>query len=395
MRAIGIVSAICLLAGGGWWGYSALFAQGSSDVFILHTLSRGDIVRTISATGTVEPLVKVIVGAQVSGRIKAWNADFNDRVAQGELLAEIEPDRFEMALAQAKADVDLAKARAEELRVRFEDADRELKRIAPLREQNIASDNEYQVAKANAEATKAAWDGGIASAEASEARLRAAEVDLGYCQIRSPIDGVVISRTIDVGQTVASSFQTPELFLIANDLTRMQVYANISESDIGLIAEGMPAKFRVDAHPDKDFTGTISQIRYNATILDGVVTYVTLIEVANEEMLLRPGMTANVTVEVEKAENVLCVPNAALRFNPGPRESLGGRSGQAPKRRSPTVYVLENDKPKPIEVKIGMSDGSSSALLDDSLREGMQIITERDWAAMGGRKAAASRRIVD
>ncbi len=277
--------------------------------------------------------------------------------------------------------------------MRYDDALRELKRIEPLREQNIASDNEYKIALANAEAAKAAWEGGIASAEAAEARLKAAEVDLSYCQIRSPIDGVVISRTIDVGQTVASSFQTPELFLIANDLTRMQVNANISESDIGLIAEGMPAKFRVDAHPERDFTGRISQIRYNATILDGVVTYVTLIEVHNDELLLRPGMTANVTVEVQKAENVIRVPNMALRFDPTPRDASNDRSRQAPRRRAPTVYVLENGKPKPVGVEIGLSDGTFSELVGGSLSEGDEVITERNWAAMGSR--AAARRIVD
>jgi HlyD family secretion protein len=201
------------------------------------------------------------------------------------------------------------------------------------------------------------------------------------------MDGVVISRDIDVGQTVAASFQAPQLFLIANDLARMQVNANVSEADIGVIAQGMPAQFRVDAYPTRTFTGTISQVRYNATVIDGVVTYVTLIEVNNDDLVLRPGMTANVTFQVAKAENVIRVPNAALRFDPAPPEPTGGQPKPRKKARVPTIYVLDNNQPKPCEVKIGLSDGAFSQLVGGDVSEGMKVITERNWRAGGsGRK---------
>ncbi len=387
MKTITIVAALVLISGGGWFGYRHYFAEEQAAGFVTEPLARSDIVRTVAATGTIEPLIKVIVGSQVSGNILKWDADFNAEVKAGDVLARLDPARFQTVCDQAKANLALAKAREEELRVRFKDAERERLRIENLRKQHNASDNELFVAQAAEDAARAAWHGAQAGVESAAALLDAAEVDLERAVIRSPIDGVVIARNIEDGQTVAASLQAPELFVIANDLKRMQVNANVSESDIGLIHEGGPATFRVDAYPKRTFTGTISQIRYDASDLDGVVTYVTLIEVGNDDLALRPGMTANVTFEVAKAEQVVCIPNAALRFNPAPPEASSGPRGRKAGRRKPTVYLLVAGQPVKREIQTGLSNGRVTELRGDEVREGDVVITDRDWRSNGsGRK---------
>ncbi|HKQ49579.1 MAG TPA: efflux RND transporter periplasmic adaptor subunit [Phycisphaerae bacterium] len=387
MKSLGIILTVTALGAGGWIGYNKYVAESPSDTFVLKKLDRGDITQTVSATGTIEPVTKVIVGSQVSGNILKWYADFNAKVPAGFVLAELDPDRFKTAFNQAKAEVLTAKAREEEARVRHKDAQRERKRIQELMDKSNASENEFLIAQAAEDAALAAWHAAQAGVEAAEASRNSAQVDLDRTIIRSPIDGVVISRNIDVGQTVAASLQAPELFLIANDLTRMQVNANVAESDIGLIAEGRPATFRVDAYPNRTFTGKISQIRYNATILDGVVTYVTLIEVHNPDYALRPGMTANVTFEVAKVANVVRIPNAALRFNPNPPDSATASRGNRGGARVPTVYVVEKKKPKSMQVQIGLSDGAYTELVAGGLQEGSAVITERAWQGRDSARA--------
>lgn len=390
MRAVIVIVGI-LAVGGGWLGYNKVVGGQGGQEYILQTLDRGDIVRTISATGTIEPLIKVVVGSQVSGNIKAWHADFNDRVTAGFVLAEIEQDRFQATHEQARADLAIAMARRDELRVRAGYADHERARIQSLHERKLASDNEILIAQTEADVAIAALRGADASIQAAEARLNAAKVDLEHTIIRSPIDGIVIARNFDVGQTVAASFQAPELFLIANDLARMQVNANVSESDIGLITEDMPAAFRVDAYPARTFEGLVSQIRYDANVVDGVVTYVTLIEVRNDDLALRPGMTANVTFEVAKAEAVLRIPNAALRFSPVPPGAMSRRPKKQGRARTPTVYVLSGGEPKSCSVSIGLSDGRFTELVDGDLTEGTPVVIERNYQSSGGRRRDVTR----
>lgn len=391
MKAMGTVVVVAALGVGGWFAYTSFFGgEKSADAFVTKPISRGDIIKTVSATGTIEPLVKVIVGSELSGRIMKWHTDFNAQVKAGSILAEIDPDRFQTTHDRAAADLDLAKAREEELLVRYKDAERERKRIETLREQQNASANELLIAKANEEAAKAAWHGAIASIKAAEATLSSARVDLERTVIRSPIDGVVIARNIEDGQTVAASFQAPELFVIANDLKQMQVNANVSESDIGLIQEGGPASFRVDAYPSRIFRGRISQIRYNATALDGVVTYVTLIEASNDDIALRPGMTANITFEVARADNVLQIPNAALRFDPNPPDPTGANAKPLGAPPKPTVYVRENGRAAPKEVQIGLTNGMLTQLVGGDLKEGDEIIIERNFRSDSG----ATRRTI-
>ena len=389
MRAVVTILILAALGGGGWYGYQTYFAAAPVDEFSVKKLTRGDIVKSVSATGTIEPLVKVIVGSQVSGNIVKWYTDFNAPVTEGMVLAELDPVRFRSAHDQAKAELALARAGEEEAHVRYEDAERERRRIDNLRATNNASENEQLVAAAAAAAAKAVWQGAQARVQSADALLRATQVDLDRTIIRSPMDGVVISRDIDVGQTVAASLQAPTLFTIANDLKRMQVNANVSEADIGLIRENMHATFTVDAYPGRTFDGTISQIRYNATIVDSVVTYVTLIQVRNDDLALRPGMTANVTFEVAKAEQVVRVPNAALRFNPAPRDPTQPPAATQ-RRGGPTVYRVVSGKAVPAEVKIGISDGAFTELKGGDVAEGDEVIVDRNWGAAGGAKADPS-----
>ncbi len=383
MKTLGMLAAVVVVGAGSRFGYSRLTHGDGASAFMTREVDRGDVIQTVSATGTIEPVTKVIVGSEVSGKIHRWYTDFNAVVKEGDLLAELETDRFVTAVQQAEADLALARAREAESLVRHKDAARERARIEKLADAQNASENELLVAVAAEEAARAVWQGAQASVKSAEAILGAVQVDLARTKIRSPIDGVVISRTIDVGQTVAASLQAPELFIIANDLKHMQVNANVAESDIGLIQEGGPAIFTVDAYPKRTFTGKISQIRYNATIVDGVVTYVTLIEVFNDDLALRPGMTANVTFEVAKAAGALRVPNAALRFDPNP--PAPGTAGMVRgKIGKPRVYIPEKGSAKPIEVETGLSDGVFTEVRGDGVKEGMLVITDRAMGGPGG-----------
>lgn len=387
MKLPGIILSLFVVGGAGWWGYNRLAAENPEDAFITKRVDRGTIVQTVSATGTIEPVTKVIVGSQVSGQIKKWYTDFNAKVTEGQILAEIDPSRFKTAVMQASAELATAKAREEEAHVRYKDAQRESRRISGLLESSTASENEGLIAKAAEEAAAAAWHAAQAGVQSAEAILESVKVDLERTIIRSPIDGVVISRNIDVGQTVAASLQAPELFVIANDLALMQVNANVAEADVGLIKEGGPALFRVDAYPQRTFQGRIAQIRYNPTTVESVVTYVSVIEVNNDDLALRPGMTANITFEVAKAENVLRVPTAALRFSPGPIDPTVAMQGRR-EPKSPTLYVLEKGQPRPVAVQTGLGDGAFAQIVGGPLKEGETVITDRSWkskSAMGGR----------
>lgn len=276
------------------------------------TIERGDITASVSATGTVRPVIQVEVGSQVSGTLDKLYVDFNSRVRAGQVLCTLEPSAFRARLAQAEASV--AKAAAA-----LKDGNRQLTRSQELASKDFIS-------QADVEAAEVAVEQRRADLKQAQAQLQSAQVDLNHATIRAPIDGVVISRSIDVGQTVAASLQAPTLFVIANDLTRMQVETRIDEADIGRIQPGLPVSFNVDAFPDQNFEGKVSQVRLEPITDQNVVTYTTVIETKNDQLRLRPGMTANVVVQVESKQGVLKVPNAALRFRPV--GGTGGRAGQ-------------------------------------------------------------------
>ncbi len=377
---------------GGWYGYQRLTARPTSDEFVLAPIDRGDIIATVSATGTIEPTTKVLVGSQVSGTVTKWHADFNAPVRLGDLLVELDPERYKTELMQRQASVKMSEARVEEADVRLRDARREETRLSALRKTYAASENEYQIARMQVEAATASLHAAQAQLELARAELNSVAVDLSRTRILSPLDGVVISRDIDVGQTVAASLQAPTLYTIASDLRQMQVQANVAESDIGRVREDMTASFRVDAYPERRFRGRVSQVRYNPTVVDNIVTYVTIIEVENPDLLLRPGMTATVTFEVAKIANALRVPNAALRFSPEGPPQIANPTARGPgKARGPQVYQLVDGKPKSIQLDIGLTDGSFTEVRGGGLNAGDTIILDRRWSSGAATRSAPPR----
>ena len=363
---------------GGYAGFREWIAAEPDARYRTAPVERGTLVATVTATGNLEPLVKVLVGSQVSGTVTRWYADFNQRVEDGFVLAELDKDRFTAVIDQRKAAARAATARIEEAAAGLADAVLKREHTESNFKQHAATElelSEARIAEQMAEATLHAAEAELDRAKADE---RMAAVDLDRTIIRSPIDGVVISRDIDAGQTVAASLQAPTLFTIANDLAKMQVNAAVSETDIGKIVEGGLAEFRVDAYPNRRFHGVISQVRYAETIVDNVVTYTTLIYVDNDDLALRPGMTATISFEVARAEDVLIVPNAAMRFNPATTPQLANsrRPGRA-RPMAPRVYKLAGGQLVEVPIDPGLTDGSATEIRSGDLREGSEVVIER------------------
>jgi HlyD family secretion protein len=335
---------ICVLLAGGFFLYQFLGQKGSNQKFRTVKVERGEISFVVTATGTINPVVNVLVGSQVSGTIKALYADFNSRVKEGQVIAQIDPAIFQAQVDQARANVlkaqadqlnaksnlENAKANLMKAEVAVLDTKRTLDRNQPLVERKViaqatmdTAQTNYDTAeaqqggaKAQLESAKSQVESSKAQVEQAKAALNLAETNLRYTTIRSPVHGTVISRNVDVGQTVAASLQAPTLFTIAKDLTQMQVDTNVSEADVGRVAVGQDATFTVDAYPERIFGGKVSEIRNAPIIVQNVVTYDVVILVDNKELKLKPGMTANVSVMIAHRERVLKIPNAALRYRP-------------------------------------------------------------------------------
>ena len=331
---------------------------------------RGDIVETVTATGTVNAVTTVLVGTQVSGTIKDIYVDFNSPVKKGQLIARIDPATFEAQVAQARANLLAAKANLEKSEATLVDTKRTMERNRELLSKNLIAQSDLDTAETNYETSKAQVSVSKSQVAQTEAALKVAETNLGYTKIISPVDGVVISRNVDVGQTVAASFQTPTLFTIAEDLTKMQIDASVDEADIGRVASGQDVEFTVDSYPDITFHGNVSQVRNAPISVENVVTYDVVIKVDNPELKLKPGMTANVSIILMKKSGVLKIPNAALRLNLTERE----KGKPMPKGRG--VWVLEKGKPQRVSVSTGISDGSYTELVSGNIREGQEIIVE-------------------
>lgn len=355
-------------------------------------VERGSIISLVTATGTINPVVSVQVGTQVSGMIKSLHADFNSVVKAGEIVAMIDPEPFKARRDQAASNLDMSKANVARARTDLAQRRRELDRVNTLVAQQFVSQNDVDVATTNFQAAEAQMSVAGAQVKQAEAALNAAELDLKYTVIRSPVNGIVVARNVEVGQTIAASFATPNLFLIALDLTKMQVDTNVSESDIGGITEGKEATFSVDAYPGYQFAGTIRQVRLAPINVQNVVTYNVVVNVDNQDLRLKPGMTANVSIVVAQRDAVLKVPNAALRFTPptsGPtdRTKLGGKPGNekgagqpvgtgrgtmAPSR---TVWRQgSSEELEVIHVQTGISDGLSTEILSGELSEGTLVV---------------------
>jgi len=358
-------------------------------------VQRGKLIAKVTATGTLAALVTVQVGAQVSGRIAQLFVDFNSPVNKKQVIAKIDPQLFEAALQQARANFLEAEGNLSKAKVQALDSRRQYDRAKGLQDRGLVSQAEVDTAEANWLAAKAQVEVSAGAVEQARAARDQAKINLDYTTIYSPINGVVISRNVDVGQTVASALQAPTLFTIAEDLKKMQVHTNVAEADVGKLAEKMVATFTVDAFPNEVFRGIIHEIRNAAQTVQNVVTYDAVIDVQNPELKLRPGMTANVTVIYAEKDDVLKIPNAALRFKPGPEVlaqasgtssepgARGGRSGQGKPPGAPgpdilagakAVWVLSNPSLRRVPVQTGLSDGTVSELVSSNLQEGDRVV---------------------
>ena len=342
------------------------------------TVSRGAIVNNISASGTLEPVTTVEVGTQVSGTVESLYADYNSIVRKGQVIARLEPALFQSAVEQAQANLVRAEADVQRLEVGLADAATKLKRAGELAERQLIPATDLDTASVNRDSLAAQVRSSKAAVTQARASLRQSQVNLEKTVITAPIDAVVIARNVDVGQTVAASLQAPTLYILAADLRSMKVNASIDESDLGQIAEGQQVTFTVDAYPARRFTGTVDQVRLSPTVVSNVVTYAAIISAPNPALELKPGMTANVTVEVSRRDDVLRVPNAALRFRPADEalDVLGLKKADLPAdKRAAVVWQPSGTSIRPVPVRAGVSDGTYTELLGGSLVEGAQVVT--------------------
>ncbi len=408
-------------------------------------VSRGDVVQTVAATGTLEAVTTVQVGTQVSGTVSELHADFNSVVRKGQVIAKLDPALFEAQLEQAKANLVKSKSDVEKAKVAVEDAQVKLNQATALHARKLIPDSDLETAQVTYKSAVADLQSLQSQVAQAQASVDQNQVNLEHTVITAPIDGIVIQRSVDIGQTVAASFQSPTVFIIAADLTKMQVNASIDEADIGQIKPGETGRFRVDAYPSEEFTGTVSQVRLQPATVQNVVTYSTIITVPNPDLKLKPGMTANVNVEVARRTNVLRVPSAAIRFRPtedlfaalhqatpsdargpsaggtrvaangqgaasfrqgGDQSPAGGRLAagatgashqaqlgmlfgpSAPGASTPgRVWLYVDKQLKPVKVRLGISDGTNTEVVSGGLNEGMQVVTS---AFAGGAATAAT-----
>jgi HlyD family secretion protein len=362
--------------------------RSSSAQFQTAVVTGGPITQSVTATGTLNPVVNVQVGSQVSGNIQKLFADFNSKVKANDLVAQIDPSLFQATVTQAEGDLASIQAALE------------LARVSASRTQAlVAKQNSSQ---ADLDQAMATLHQAEANVKIKQGALDKARADLDHCQIRSPVDGVVISRNVDVGQTVAASLQAPIIFTIANDLTKMQIDANVAEADVGVVAVDQTVDFTVDAFPTQTFRGKVVQVRNAPITVQNVVTYDTVIGVDNPDLKLKPGMTANVSIKIAHRDDALQIKNAALRYRPAdatpppapsrapggsaaPRQAGGGSAGRE-RRSDRTVYVLSGGRRKPVQIKTGISDGIVTEV--EGLKEGDQVITAEISSAAPGQSAA-------
>ncbi|ABC77658.1 efflux RND transporter periplasmic adaptor subunit [Syntrophus aciditrophicus] len=369
-----IIAVIILMILIGTGTYFLLKGGEKGPKYRMVEIDRGDVRATVTATGTVNAVTTVLVGTQVSGTIRDLYVDYNSPVKKGQLLAQIDPATFEARVQEAKANLLLAKANEEKAGASLVDAKRTLARNGMLFTRNLIARSELDTAETSVSVATAQLSAARAQVEQTRASLNYAETNLRYTKILSPVDGTVISRNVDVGQTVAASFQTPTLFNIAQDLTRMQINTSVDEADIGKIQVDQPVEFSVDAYPDMIFEGKIAEVRSAPITVQNVVTYDVVARVDNPDLRLKPGMTANVSIVVAEKKNVLRVSNAALRFRP-PDAEIGGKS--APVRgKGQGVWVPTEKNPKRVAVTTGISDGTFTEILSGDLRESQSVIVE-------------------
>jgi HlyD family secretion protein len=373
-----LIAAVLLIAGAGYYFWENSRTQSNEARYRTQIVERGDLTQLASANGTLNPVVLVNVGTQVSGTVKKWYVDFNDHVKEGQKLLELDPALYAAQVQQTSAS--LANVRSQ----------------LKLAEANAARANELfrqeYISRQELDTSVQALEAARAQVALVSAQLQKDNTNLGYSVIRSPVSGVVVSREVDIGQTVAASFQTPTLFKIAQDLSKMQIDSSFAEADVGNIKVGQPVNFRVDAFPNRSFRGSVKQVRLNPTTQQNVVTYDVVIAVDNPDQSLMPGMTAYVNIVVAQRKNVLLVPNAALRFRPaealrpadklqsGDKPQDGRKEGRGKDKGDSvpagTVYLLDNGQLKPVKVTVGITDNRRTEVTGGDLAEGAAVVVE-------------------
>jgi HlyD family secretion protein len=399
LRGIGLVALLV----------AAACARKQTAPYRMDPVTRGPVSEVVNATGDVSAIVTVNVGSQVSGIIDKLYVDFNSTVKKGQLLATLDPRLFQAQLEKAEASLASANANVEKAQAAHADSVRIANRQQELRQQGLISQAELDTALATRDQNAAGLSAAKAAVLQAKADRDMAATNLAFTRITSPIDGIVVSRSVDVGQTVAAAFQAPTLFLIANDLTKMQILANIDEADVGKVREGLEAKFTVDAYPGETFTGVIRDVRQAPSTIQNVVTYPAVIDAPNPDRKLRQGMTASVNITAARKDDSLRVSNASLRWRPdesavpeaaapqrpggtplGRMASAAARgardgSGQPAPGRAGRVYKLENGKPVPVNIRVGLSDGQRTEVIE-GLSEGDRVIVGGGNAAAGAQQ---------
>ena len=328
-------------------------------------IERCTITEVVEASGTINPVNTVSVGSTVSGLIKEIYVDYNDVVKKGQILAQIDPANFEATVQQNQAQINNARANLAKLQAIANYDQKQYVRYKNLYSKNFVAKSELDEKLSTYQSDLAQINAAKAQISQYQATLKTALTNLGYTKIIAPVDGTVISREIDLGSPVAASFQAPELFTIAQDLTKMQIEVSVSEADIGRVEEGQDVTYTLDGYPDSTFTGKVTQVRLSPTTESNVVTYTVIVDVNNEDLKLKPGMTANVSIITDKSENVLCVPNMALKFTP----DING-----PKYKNQGIWILEKGKPKRVEIETGAYNDSSTEIISDKIQEGTDVI---------------------
>jgi len=368
MKKILIIAAVVVILGIA--AYALFKGNKNEPQFRFDKVAKGDVEMAVTATGTVNPVTTVLVGTQVSGTIKNIYVDFNSPVKKGQLIARIDPALFEAQVNQAKANLLSAKANLEKAEATLIDAKRTMDRNKELFSKNLIAKSDLDTAETNNETAKASVNAAKSQVAQTEATLSLADTNFHYTKIVSPVDGIVVSRNVDVGQTVAASFQTPTLFSIAQDLTKMQIDTNVAEADIGKLKVGQDVEFTVDAYSDITFKGKVFQVRNAPITVQNVVTYDVVIQVGNPEFKLKPGMTANVSIIISIKKDVLKIPNAALRFKPA------DKTKKAAQQKGTGVWILEQGNPKRVSVSTGISDGNYTEIVSGEIKEGQELIVE-------------------
>jgi HlyD family secretion protein len=360
---ISLLAVLVIVIGLGYLYWQANYREAAQQRYKTQAVEMGDVTRTVSANGTLNPVVLVNVGTQVSGTVKKLHVDFNDHVRAGQVLLELDPALYAAQVNQSEANLHNVEATLE------------LARANEARSRTLF--DQLFISKQDLDTAVQALKSAAAQVELAKAQLAKDRTNFNYSVIRSPVSGVVVARTVDVGQTVAASFQTPTLFQIAQDLSKMQIDSSFAEADVGSIRVGQPVRFNVDAFPNRSFSAVVRQVRLNATTQQNVVTYDVVVGVDNPEQILMPGMTAYVNVIVAQRKNVMLVPNSALRFNPQQTQEkapIAKGKGLKEETATGTVYVLKADQLQPVKTNAGISDNRFTEVLSGDLKVGDQVV---------------------